>query len=247
MTGKLVLCRHGQSAWNLDNRFTGWTDVDLTPRGREEATAAGCELRTRGYRFSVAYTSVLKRAIRTLWLILDEMDLMWIPVERSWRLNERHYGALQGLDKAETAARHGEAQVKIWRRSYDIPPPPLEASDPRHPAHDLRYRGIPGLPATESLKDTLARVLPFWQDRVAPRLLAGEDVLIAAHGNSLRAIVKMLDGMSDQDIIEFNIPTGIPLAYEFDASLNATRREFLGDAEAVRKAAEAVARQGQAK
>ncbi len=247
MTGKLVLCRHGQSAWNLDNRFTGWTDVDLTERGRNEATAAGRELKARGYRFSVAYTSVLKRAIRTLWLILDEMDLMWIPVERSWRLNERHYGALQGLDKAETAARHGEAQVKVWRRSYDIPPPPLEASDPRHPAHDLRYRGIPGLPATESLKDTLARVLPFWQDRVAPRLLAGEDVLIAAHGNSLRAIVKMLDGMSDQDIIEFNIPTGIPLAYEFDAGLNATRREFLGDPEAVRKAAEAVARQGQAK
>jgi 2,3-bisphosphoglycerate-dependent phosphoglycerate mutase len=247
MTGKLVLCRHGQSAWNLDNRFTGWTDVDLTPRGRDEATAAGRELQARGYRFAVAYTSVLKRAIRTLWLILDEMDLMWIPVERSWRLNERHYGALQGLDKAETAARHGEAQVKIWRRSYDIPPPPLEAADPRHPAHDPRYRGIPGLPATESLKDTLARVLPFWQDRVAPRLLAGEDVLIAAHGNSLRAIVKMLDGMSDQDIIEFNIPTGIPLAYEFDADLNATRREFLGDPEAVRKAAEAVARQGQAR
>jgi 2,3-bisphosphoglycerate-dependent phosphoglycerate mutase len=195
----------------------------------------------------VAYTSVLKRAIRTLWLILDEMDLMWIPVERSWRLNERHYGALQGLDKAETAARHGEAQVKVWRRSYDIPPPPLAADDPRHPANDSRYRGIPGLPATESLKDTLARVLPFWQDRVAPRLLAGEDVLIAAHGNSLRAIVKMLDGMSDHDIVEFNIPTGIPLAYEFDGDLNATRREFLGDPEAVRKAAEAVARQGQAK
>jgi 2,3-bisphosphoglycerate-dependent phosphoglycerate mutase len=247
MTGKLVLCRHGQSAWNLDNRFTGWTDVDLTARGRDEATAAGRELKARGYRFGVAYTSVLKRAIRTLWLVLDEMDLMWIPVERTWRLNERHYGDLQGLDKAETAARHGEAQVKIWRRSYDIPPPPLAADDPRHPVHDERYRGIPGLPATESLKDTLARVLPFWQDRVAPRLLRGEDVLIAAHGNSLRAIVKMLDGMSDQDIIEFNIPTGIPLAYEFDAALNATRREFLGDAETVRQAADAVARQGQAR
>lgn len=247
MTGKLVLCRHGQSTWNLDNRFTGWTDVDLTERGRAEATAAGRELNARGYRFNVAYTSVLKRAIRTLWLILDEMDLMWIPVERSWRLNERHYGDLQGLDKAETAARHGEAQVKIWRRSYDIPPPPLAADDPRHPVNDERYRGIPGLPATESLKDTLARVLPFWQDSVAPRLLRGEDVLIAAHGNSLRAIVKMLDGMSDQDIVEFNIPTGIPLAYEFDAALNATGRQFLGDADAVRQAAEAVARQGQAR
>ncbi len=246
MTGTLILCRHGQSTWNLENRFTGWTDVDLTDQGRAEAAAAGRELRARGYRFTVAYTSVLKRAIRTLWIMLDEMDLQWIPVERTWRLNERHYGALQGLDKAETAAKHGEAQVKIWRRSYDIPPPPLADDDPRHPARDPRYGGLPGLPATESLKDTLARVLPFWQDAVAPRLLRGEDVLVAAHGNSLRAIVKMLDGMSEQDILEFNIPTGIPLAYRFDAALNATGREFLGDAEAIRKAAAAVAAQGRA-
>jgi len=247
MTGKLVLCRHGQSTWNLDNRFTGWTDVDLTDQGCKEARDAGRQLKALGYRFDIAYTSVLKRAIRTLWLILDEMDLMWIPVERSWRLNERHYGALQGLDKAETAAKHGEAQVKIWRRSYDIAPPPLEATDERHPANDSRYASVPGVPGTESLKDTLTRVLPFWQDSVAPRLLRGEDVLLAAHGNSLRAIVKMLDGMSEQDILEFNIPTGIPMVYTFDAHLNALSREYVGDPEAVRKAAEAVARQGSAR
>jgi 2,3-bisphosphoglycerate-dependent phosphoglycerate mutase len=247
MTGKLVLCRHGQSTWNLDNRFTGWTDVDLTDQGRNEAREAGRQLKALGYRFDIAYTSVLKRAIRTLWLILDEMDLMWLPVERTWRLNERHYGALQGLDKAETAAKHGEAQVKIWRRSYDIPPPPLDAADARHPANDPRYRNIPGVPGTESLKDTLARVLPFWQDSVAPRLLRGEDVLLAAHGNSLRALVKMLDGISERDILEFNIPTGIPMVYTFDPGLKPLSREYVGDPEAIRKAAEAVARQGSAK
>jgi 2,3-bisphosphoglycerate-dependent phosphoglycerate mutase len=246
MTGRLVLCRHGQSTWNLENRFTGWTDVDLTDQGRMEATAAGRALRDLGLQFDVACTSVLKRAIRTLWLILDEMDLMWIPVQRTWRLNERHYGALQGLDKAETAARHGEAQVKIWRRSYDIPPPPLEVSDPRHPGNDARYRAVQGLPRTESLKDTLARVLPYWQDEVAPRLLKGENVLLAAHGNSLRAIVKMLDGLSEAEILEFNIPTGIPMIYTFDSALTPRSREYVGDPEAVRRAAEAVAAQGRA-
>jgi len=247
MTGKLVLCRHGQSTWNLENRFTGWTDVDLTTKGIAEARDAGRQLKTLGFSFDIAYTSVLKRAIRTLWLVLDEMDLMWIPVERSWRLNERHYGALQGLDKAETAAKHGDEQVKIWRRSYDIPPPALDSADARHPANDPRYANIPGLPGTESLKDTLARVLPFWQDSVAPRLLRGENVLIAAHGNSLRAIVKMLDDMSERDILEFNIPTGIPMVYVFDDHLKALSREYVGDPETVRKAAEAVARQGSAR
>lgn len=247
MTGKLVLCRHGQSTWNLDNRFTGWTDVDLTEKGCDEAREAGRQLKALGYRFDIAYTSVLKRAIRTLWLIQDEMDLMWIPVVRTWRLNERHYGALQGLNKAETAAKHGEAQVKIWRRSYDIPPPPLALNDQRHPANDPRYANIPDLPGTESLKDTLARVLPFWQDSVAPRLLRGEDVLLAAHGNSLRAVVKMLDQMSEHDILEFNIPTGIPLVYTFDPGLRPRSRDFVGDPETVRRATEAVARQGQAR
>lgn len=247
MTGKLVLCRHGQSTWNLENRFTGWTDVDLTDQGCSEAKNAGRELARLGFRFDIAYTSVLKRAIRTLWLMLDEMDLMWIPVKRSWRLNERHYGALQGLNKAETAARHGDDQVKIWRRSYDTPPPPLAATDERHPAHDPRYLSIAGLPGTESLKDTLARVLPFWQDHVAPRLLRGEDVLVTAHGNSLRAMVKMLDQMSEQDILEFNIPTGIPMLYTLDDRLQPLKREYLGDQDAIRKAAEAVARQGKAK
>ncbi len=246
MTGKLVLCRHGQSTWNLDNRFTGWTDVDLTDQGRGEARSAGRELARLGFRFDIAYTSVLKRAIRTLWLMLDEMDLMWIPVERTWRLNERHYGALQGLNKAETAAKHGEDQVKIWRRSYDTPPPPLATSDERHPVHDPRYHGITGLPGTESLKDTLARVLPFWQDSVAPRLLRGENVLVTAHGNSLRAMVKMLDNMSEHDILEFNIPTGIPMLYTLDAHLQPLKREYLGDQTVIRKAAEAVAQQGKA-
>ncbi len=247
MAGKLVLCRHGQSDWNLKNLFTGWTDVDLTPQGIEEARDAGRLLQKLGFRFDVAYTSVLKRAIRTLWIMLDEMDRMWIPVIRDWRLNERHYGALQGLNKAETAARYGDEQVHIWRRSYDVPPPALDADDERHPAHDPRYAGIEALPATESLALTLDRVRPCWQDSIAPDLRAGKDVLIAAHGNSLRALVKMLDEVSDADITGFNIPTGIPLSYELDDDLRPVSREFLGDPEAVAKAAAAVAAQGKAK
>ena len=244
MAGKLVLCRHGQSDWNLKNLFTGWTDVDLTEKGIEEATTAGRQLRELGIEFDIAYTSVLKRAIRTLWIVLDEMDRMWIPVIRDWRLNERHYGALQGLNKAETAAKYGDEQVHIWRRSYDIPPPELETDDERHPAHDPRYQGIDGLPATESLKITLERVLPCWNDVIAPELRAGKNILIAAHGNSLRALVKMLDGISDEEITGFNIPTGIPLVYELDDDLKPVSREFLGDPDAVAKAAAAVAAQG---
>ncbi len=247
MAGKLVLCRHGQSDWNLKNLFTGWTDVDLTEQGISEALDAGKLLTELGYEFDVAYTSVLKRAIRTLWIMLDEMDRMWIPVIRDWRLNERHYGALQGLNKAETAAKYGDEQVHIWRRSYDIPPPELELDDDRHPAHDPRYAGIEDLPATESLKITLDRVRPSWNELIAPDLKAGKDVLIAAHGNSLRALVKMLDGVSDEEITGFNIPTGIPLAYELDDDLSPVSREFLGDPEAVAKAAAAVAAQGKAK
>jgi 2,3-bisphosphoglycerate-dependent phosphoglycerate mutase len=243
MPGKLILCRHGQSDWNLKNLFTGWTDVDLTEKGIEEAREAGRTLADAGYAFDVAYTSVLKRAIRTLWLIQDEMDLMWIPVHRSWRLNERHYGALQGLNKAETAEKYGDEQVHVWRRSYDTPPPPLEQDDERHPRFDRRYAGIADLPATESLKGTLERVVPYWDDVIAPDLLAGRHVLIAAHGNSLRALVKMLDGMSDEEITGFNIPTGIPLAYDLDDDLKPRGREFLGDPEAVEKAAAAVANQ----
>ena len=243
MPGKLILCRHGQSDWNLKNLFTGWTDVDLTEKGIEEAREAGRTLAEAGYEFDVAYTSVLKRAIRTLWLIQDEMDLMWLPVHRSWRLNERHYGALQGLNKAETAEKYGEDQVHVWRRSYDTPPPPLEEDDERHPRFDRRYAGIADLPATESLKTTLERVVPYWDDVIAPDLLAGRHVLIAAHGNSLRALVKMLDGMSDEEITGLNIPTGIPLAYELDEDLKPRSREFLGDPEAVEKAAAAVANQ----
>ncbi|WP_405237435.1 2,3-diphosphoglycerate-dependent phosphoglycerate mutase [Lentisalinibacter orientalis] len=243
MPGQLILCRHGQSEWNLKNLFTGWTDVDLTAKGIEEAKEAGRTLAEAGYRFDVAYTSVLKRAIRTLWLIQDEMDLMWIPVHRSWRLNERHYGALQGLNKAETAEKYGEEQVHVWRRSYDTPPPPLEEDDERHPRFDRRYAGIADLPATESLKTTLERVVPYWDDVIAPDLLAGRHVLIAAHGNSLRALVKMLDGMSDDEITGFNIPTGIPLAYDLDDDLKPRGREFLGDPDAVAKAAAAVANQ----
>lgn len=243
--GKLVLVRHGQSDWNLKNLFTGWTDVDLTEQGRREARDAGRTLREAGLTFDIAFTSVLVRAIRTLWLILDEMELTWIPVERHWRLNERHYGALQGLDKAETAAKHGAEQVKIWRRSYDIPPPPLESSDPRHPRHDPRYAGLPpsALPATESLKTTLARVQPYWEDRIVPELLAGRNVIVAAHGNSLRALVKMLERISDEDIVSLNIPTGAPRLYELDVNLEPTRAEYLGDPEAIAKAAEAVANQ----
>jgi 2,3-bisphosphoglycerate-dependent phosphoglycerate mutase len=243
--GKLVLVRHGQSIWNVENLFTGWHDVDLSAQGRSEAATAGRELLREGIAIDLAFTSLLKRAIRTLWIMLDEMDRMWIPVERSWRLNERHYGALQGLNKAETVARHGEAQVKIWRRSYDIPPPPLAADDPRHPRFDVRYAGIDPalLPAAESLKDTLARVQPFWESRIAPELRAGRNVLVAAHGNSLRAMVKMLDGVAENDIVELNIPTGVPLLYDLDDALVPRGSRYLGDAEAIRAAAEAVRRQ----
>ena len=246
MAGRLVLCRHGQSDWNLKNLFTGWTDVDLTEKGIQEAIDAARLLDELGYKFDVAFTSVLQRAIRTLWLMLDEMDRMWIPVIRDWRLNERHYGALQGLNKAETAAKYGDDQVHIWRRSYDIPPPELDQTDDRHPSHDVRYEGIPGLPATESLATTLDRVLPCWNETIAPQLRNGKDVLVAAHGNSLRALVKMLDGVSDNEITSFNIPTGIPLAYELDRKLKPVKREFLGDPDAIAKAAAAVAAQGKA-
>ncbi len=247
MAGKLVMCRHGQSDWNLKNLFTGWTDVDLTEQGIAEARDAGRLLAELPYEFDVAYTSVLKRAIRTLWLALDEMDRMWMPVHRDWRLNERHYGALQGLNKAETAAKYGDEQVHIWRRSYDVPPPELELDDERHPSHDLRYQGVDDLPATESLKITLDRVRPCWEESIAPDLKAGKNVLIAAHGNSLRALVKMLDGMSDDEITGFNIPTGVPIAYDLNDDLTPKSREFLGDPEAVAKAAAAVAAQGKAK
>jgi 2,3-bisphosphoglycerate-dependent phosphoglycerate mutase len=242
----LVLLRHGESTWNRENRFTGWTDVDLSDRGREEAAAAGRLLHQNGFRFDVAYTSVLKRAIRTCWIALDELDALWIPMERSWRLNERHYGALQGLDKAETTARHGEAQVKIWRRSYDVPPPALEAGDPRLPALDPRYANLgPGeAPRTESLKDTVARFLPYWHATIAPAIRAGRRVLITAHGNSLRALVKYLDEVPDHEIVDLNIPTGIPLVYELDDALKPIRHAYLGDPDAARRAADAVARQG---
>jgi len=249
VTGKLILVRHGQSVWNLENLFTGWTDVDLTEQGRAEAKQAGAEIRRAGLSIDLAFTSVLKRAIRTLWYILDETDRMWVPVERSWRLNERHYGALQGLDKAQTVARHGEAQVKIWRRSYDIPPPPLAMDDERHPRFDPRYAEVDPalLPATESLKDTLARVLPFWSERIAPPLRAGRNVAVIAHGNSLRALVKMLENVSEADIVELNIPTGVPRAYELDAGLRPLSNRYLGDADTIAAAAEAVRRQASAK
>jgi 2,3-bisphosphoglycerate-dependent phosphoglycerate mutase len=247
MAGKLILCRHGQSDWNLKNLFTGWKDVDLTEQGIEEAIEAGRTVAALDYDIDIAFTSVLKRAIRTLWLMLDEMDRMWIPVIRDWRLNERHYGALQGLNKAETAAKYGDDQVHIWRRSYDIPPPALESDDERHPVHDPRYAGIDALPGTESLALTLDRVLPCWEECVAPELRAGRNVLIAAHGNSLRALVKMLDEVSDEEITGFNIPTGIPIAYDLDDDLKPVSREFLGDPETVAKAAAAVAAQGKAK
>ena len=247
MPGKLVLCRHGQSDWNLKNLFTGWTDVDLTELGRQEAADAGRFLREQGYEFDVAFTSVLKRAIRTLWIMLDEMDRMWIPVVRDWRLNERHYGALQGLNKAETAAKYGDEQVHVWRRSYATAPPPLEPDDERHPRHDPRYAGVLNLPSTESLATTLDRVAPCWNERIAPELARGKDVLIAAHGNSLRALVKMLDEVSDDEITGFNIPTGIPLAYELDDDLKPRGREFLGDPEAVAAATAAVANQAKSR
>ena len=245
---KLILLRHGESDWNRENRFTGWTDVDLSATGIEEARRAGRVLLEQGFTFDVAYTSLLKRAIRTLWIVLDGMDLMWVPVHRSWRLNERHYGALQGLNKAETAAKHGEEQVKVWRRSHDVPPPALEIADPRFPGHDRRYADLSDaeLPRTESLKDTVARFLPYWHGTIAPAVKAGKRVVVAAHGNSLRALVTHLDGIGDEDIVGLNIPTGVPLVYELDAELRPVRHEYLGDAEQIRKAQEAVARQGQA-
>jgi len=243
---RLVLLRHGESTWNNENRFTGWTDVDLSERGREEAREAGRLMTAEKYEFDVAYTSLLKRAIRTLWIALDEMDMMWIPEYRSWRLNERHYGDLQGLNKAETAAAHGEAQVKIWRRSYDIPPPPLAPEDPRHPSHDRRYFDVtPGeVPLTESLKDTVARFLPYWHRTIAPDIKAGKRVLIAAHGNSLRALVKYLDHVPDEEIVELNIPTGIPLVYLLNDDLKPLQKYYLGDQEAAQRKAAAVANQG---
>lgn len=246
---KLVLARHGQSTWNLENRFTGWTDVDLTEQGMAEARNAGKLLKDGGYEFDMAYTSVLKRAIKTLWLIQEEMGLEWIPVIRAWQLNERHYGSLQGLDKSEMAEKFGEAQVKIWRRSYDVPPPALELSDERHPRFDRRYAGLKPaeLPATESLKITLERVLPYWHTTIAPAIKSGQRVLVAAHGNSLRALVKYLDNVPDSEITELNIPTAIPLVYELDADLKPVKHYYLGDAEAVAKAAAAVANQGKAK
>ncbi len=249
MPGKLVLARHGQSIWNVENLFTGWYDIDLSEQGVAEATQAGVELKKAGILPDVVFTSVLKRAIRTQWLMLDAMDLLWLPVERTWRLNERHYGALQGLNKTQTVEKHGEAQVLIWRRSYDIPPPPLELDDPRHPRFDRRYADVPvaDLPATESLKDTLARVLPYWEQRIAPELSAGRNVLIVAHGNSLRALVKMLDQMTEKAIIELNIPTGVPLLYELDAQLKPISSRYLGDPEAIRLAAEAVKKQTEKK
>jgi len=242
---KLVLLRHGESEWNRENRFTGWTDVDLSDKGLTEAHDAGRLMKEAGLVFDVAFTSVLRRAIKTLDIALDEMDLLWIPVTKHWRLNERHYGALQGLNKAETAARHGEAQVKIWRRSYDIPPPPLTPDDERWSGRDPRYTNLAPseIPAAESLKDTVARFLPYWHDAIAPVVGSGTRVLIAAHGNSLRALVKYLDHVGDQDIVELNIPTGIPLVYELDDALEPTRHYYLGDPEAAAKAAAAVAAQ----
>jgi 2,3-bisphosphoglycerate-dependent phosphoglycerate mutase len=249
MTYKLVLIRHGQSTWNLENRFTGWTDVDLTEQGRAEATSGGKLLRAEGYTFDIAYTSVLKRAIRTLNIVLAEMDLEWLPVIKAWQLNERHYGALQGLNKAEMAEKYGEAQVKIWRRSYDTPPPPLEPDDERHPRFDRRYAALTAeeLPRTESLKETVARLVPYWQKTVAPTVKTGLRVVIAAHGNSIRALVKYLDNVSEADITELNIPTGIPLVYELDDDLGPIRNYYLGDPEAVARAAAAVAAQGKAR
>jgi 2,3-bisphosphoglycerate-dependent phosphoglycerate mutase len=246
---KLVLIRHGESTWNRDNRFTGWTDVDLTDQGVAEARAAGRLLKKYGYDFDVAFTSVLTRAIRTLWLALDEMNLLWLPVYKSWRLNERHYGALQGLNKAETAAKYGEAQVKIWRRSYDVPPPPLMPDDPRYPGNDRRYAELPAkdLPLTECLKDTVIRFLPYWHETLAPAVAAGQRLLIAAHGNSIRAMVKHLDRVSDEEIVELNIPTGVPLVYELDAELKPVRHFYLGDPAAIAAATRQVASQGTAK
>jgi 2,3-bisphosphoglycerate-dependent phosphoglycerate mutase len=246
---KVVMVRHGESVWNKENRFTGWTDVDLSEKGIEEAKKGGKILKENGYVFDVAFTSVLKRAINTLHIILAEMDLLWIPEYKHWRLNERHYGALQGLNKAEMAEKYGEEQVKIWRRSYDVPPPPLTKDDPRYPGHDPRYKDLKEeeIPLCESLKDTVARVLPYWNEVIAPTIKEGKRVIIAAHGNSIRALVKYLDNISDQDIVEVNIPTGIPLVYELDENLKPINKYYLGDPEEVRKAMEAVAAQGKAK
>ena len=246
---KLVLIRHGESEWNKENRFTGWTDVDLSEKGREEAKKAGEVLKKEGYTFDIAFTSVLKRAIRTLNSVLDEMDLVWLPVEKSWRLNERHYGALQGLNKAETAKKYGDEQVLIWRRSYDIQPPALTEEDPRYPGKDQRYADMnrSDIPLTECLKDTVARFLPLWNDTIAPTVKSGKKVIIAAHGNSLRALVKYLDNMSEEEIIKLNIPTGIPLVYELDDDLKPIKHYYLGDQEAIAKAQQAVANQGKAK
>ena len=245
---KLVLVRHGESSWNLENRFTGWTDVDLTPTGIAQAKEAGRLLKAEGYEFDLAYTSVLKRATRTLWHCLDEMDRTWLPVVHSWRLNERHYGALQGLDKGETARKYGDAQVLVWRRSYDTPPPSLAATDPRSERSDIRYAKLQAdqVPLTECLKDTVARVLPFWKESMAPAIQAGKRIVVAAHGNSIRALIKYLDNISDDDIVGVNIPNGIPLVYELDADLKPIRHYYLGDAEAAAKAAAAVASQGRA-
>ncbi|MBF0410855.1 MAG: 2,3-diphosphoglycerate-dependent phosphoglycerate mutase [Candidatus Riflebacteria bacterium] len=245
---KLVLVRHGESVWNKENRFTGWTDVDLSEKGMTEAHKAGKTLREQGFKFDLAYTSVLKRAIRTLWITLDEMDLMWIPVIRDWRLNERHYGDLQGLNKSEMAAKFGEKQVLVWRRSYDVPPPALDKNDNRHPSKDIRYAELlpAQIPSCESLKDTVARFLPLWHQTIVPTIKSGKKVLIAAHGNSLRALVKYLDNISDEAITEMNIPTGMPLIYELDSELKPTNRYYIGDPEEVKKAMEAVANQGKA-
>jgi 2,3-bisphosphoglycerate-dependent phosphoglycerate mutase len=246
---KIVLLRHGESAWNKENRFTGWKDVDLTPQGIEEARAAGRLLKAEGFDFDYTFTSVLKRAIRTLHFVLEEMDRLWLPEEKDWRLNERHYGALQGLNKAETAAKYGEAQVMLWRRSYDVPPPPLQPGDERDASRERRYQSLaPGkVPMSECLKDTVARVVPYWKERIAPRVAAGERVLVAAHGNSLRALIKYFDAMSDEAIVNENVPTGIPLVYELDDDLKSLRRYYLGDAAAVAAAMHGVASQGKAK
>jgi 2,3-bisphosphoglycerate-dependent phosphoglycerate mutase len=248
-TYKLVLIRHGESQWNLENRFTGWTDVGLTAKGELEAHTGGKALKAAGFTFDLAYTSVLKRAIKTLWIVMEEMELEWIPVLNAWQLNERHYGALQGLNKAEMAAKFGEEQVKLWRRSYDTPPPPLELDDPRHPRHDPRYAGLSekDLPRCECLKDTVNRMLPYWHSTIEPVVKSGKKVLIVAHGNSLRALVKYLDQISDDDIVSLNIPTGIPLVYELDASMKPLKSYYLADEETVKKAAEAVANQGKVK
>ena len=244
MAGKLILCRHGESEWNLENRFTGWADVDLSPKGEQEAKDAGLTLKHEQLSFDLAYTSVLKRATRTLWIMLEEMSLTWIPVINAWELNERHYGALQGLNKSQVAAEYGEEQVQIWRRSYDTPPPALNDDDERHPRFEIRYASVSDLPASESLKDTLLRVKPYWQTKIIPSLLGNQDVLIVAHGNSLRAMVKMIENISDKEIVDFNIPTGIPLAYEFNENLKPIKQGFIGDPETIKQAAQAVANQG---